>query len=215
MGLSSCNTAKEPYLIFDRTLVDQALVDSIRPMIPENIYMEIKIISQGDVSYMMLSKYNNIFVTEGELADDIRVISVYDYNSNKAYQYFSGDSLTEEEKTYGIELSLTQEEIDKGIDYQLESLDGLGNVVEAYLTQYEGQEAIYIKSSYEYESAEVEFIIYMSTEYSYPLYMQSSMGEEESVEIIVTTIEKNHAFSKAFPDIPSHINFTNYDDFEG
>lgn len=209
--LCSCNNKNEPYLIFDRALVGQELVDSIQTVIPESIYIELKIVAQDDVSYMTLVKHNNIFVTTGKVADGINVVSVYDYNTNMAYQYFTGDKLSEEEKTNGIELSLTRVEVYEGIDNQFESLSDLGNVSEAYLTNYKGKPAIYIKSSYKFEESELVFTIYMSTEYSYPLYMLSCINDEDSVEVITTKIDRYHAFSKSFPDIPKYIEFINYD----
>ena len=212
--LCSCNNSfeKEHTLIYDSKLTNQELVDSIKQNLPQSIYIEVDVYVEDDYSNMIMSKYNNIVVTESYLSDGVSVISVYDYNINKAYQYFKGDSLSEEEKTYGMELTLTNEEIEKGIDYQFEALSGIGEVEQAYVTEYEGYEAIYIKSVLRYDESELVFTIYLSTKFSYPLYMSSLVDGKESVKMIVTKIDDNYLFSETFPDIPEFINFVNYDD---
>ncbi|HOD93703.1 MAG TPA: hypothetical protein PLT91_05635 [Clostridia bacterium] len=212
--LSSCNNEKQPYLIYDSSLKDQELVDSIIQRVPDSIYIEIEMNIQGSASEMILCKHNNIVMTKTALADGIKVISIYNYSSNKAYQYFEGENLTVEEKTYGMELSLTDDEIKKGIDYHFRTLDDIGDVIKAYETEYNTKKAVYIKSSYYYESSELIFEIYLSIDYSYPLYLLSTVDGKDTVEMIVTNIDTEYVFSDTYPDIPDIIEFVNYDNYE-
>ncbi len=213
--LGACKNKTHPYLVYDNSLKDQELVDSIIQNVPKSIYIEVQIKVQDSISDMILAKHNNIVMTKTGLSDGISVISIYDYSSNKAYQYFDGDKLSKEEKEYGMELSLTSEEIEKGIDYHFKTLEDIGEVMEAYETEYNSEKAIYIKSSYNYEGSELTFIIYLSVEYAYPLFMLSTVDGVDTVEMIITKIDTQHKFSKSFPDIPDTIKFVNYDDYEG
>ncbi len=210
----SCNNEEQPYLVYDDSLKGRELVDSIIQNVPKSIYIEMEIKVQDSVSDMILAKHNNIVMTKSSLSDDVNVISIYDYSIKKAFQYFEGDNLTEDEKAYGMELSLTEDEVEKGIDYHFRTLDDIGEVVEAYETIYNSKRAIYIKSSYDYEGSLLVFEIYLSTDYSYPLYMLSSVDGSDTVEMIIKNIDTEYRFSDTFPDIPEYIHFINYDDYE-
>ncbi|MFA5340535.1 MAG: hypothetical protein WC332_02045 [Clostridia bacterium] len=212
--LSACNNKTQPYLYYDNSLNGQKLVDSIIQNVPQSIYIVMQIKVQDSISDMILAKHNNIVLNKTGLSDGVSVISVYDYSSNKAYQYFDGDKLTVEEKSYGMELSLTDDEIEKGIDYHFETLDDIGEVIEAYETVYNSKKAIYIKSSYIYEDSELTFVIYLSVDYAYPLYMLSTVDGVNTVEMIIVEIDTEYKFSDTFPDIPDTVRFVNYDNYE-
>jgi hypothetical protein len=211
--LTACGNNKE-YLVYDKDLTGQELVDSIVQVIPDSFYVDMNLIVDGEATSMLMMKHDNIFKTVSLLSGGISVVSVYDYNTNTAYQYFTGDDLTEEERTYGIELSLTEEEIGHGIDYQLQSLEGIGDVQEAYITEYNGEKVIFIRSSYTYEESVLVFEIYMSTKYSYPLYMASYVDGVESISVDVKEIHNDYIPEESYPGIPDTIIFTDYDDYQ-
>jgi hypothetical protein len=212
--LTACSDNDREFLIYDKNLTGQELVDSIVQAIPDSFYVDMNIVVDGEATTMLMIKHSNILKTESLLSEGISVVSVYDYNANTAYQYFTGDNLTEEERTYGMELSLTDEEIGNGIDYQLQSLEGIGDVLEAYITEYNGEKVIFIRSSYKYEGSVLVFEIYMSTRYSYPLCLSSYVDGVESVRMDIIEIDDDYMPEESFPGIPDYIIFTNYDDYE-
>lgn len=202
------------FLLYDKDLKGQELVDSIVQVIPDSFYVDMNIVVDGEATTMLMMKHNNILKTDSLLSEGINVVTVYDYNTNTAYQYFTGDDLTEEERIYGMELSLTEDEIENGIDYQLQSLEGIGDVLEAYITEYNSEKVIFIRSSYEYEDSVLVFEIYMSTRYAYPLCLLSYVDGVESVRMDIIEIYDDYTPEESFPGIPDYIVFTNYDDYE-
>jgi outer membrane lipoprotein-sorting protein len=200
-------TEEEP-----EALTGLELVTSLDIQPPDTLYVEGTHETEGQVittiSYLTGENYR----METKVQNMEQVV-IYSAAEGKIYTYTVGEDtgfVFSNEDNYNAENDVSQYAWDDTTNLADEIGDGL---IKAERTTYDGQPVLYYETTFETETMDTVSRQWMSTEYWYPLKVETLIDGQIMSTYEVTEIDANRNFSDDLFTPPSNVNFMSFDDF--
>ncbi len=204
--------AEEPEETEAETLTGLELITSLNMQPPETIYVEGTHEAEGQtfstVSYLEGDNYR-METTLGE----IEQIVIFNVTEQMLYTYTVGEDtgfVFTDEGDYNTGTNVSEYAWDNTTSLVDEIGEGL---IEAERTTYEGQPVVYYETAFDLEAMNTVSRQWLSTEYWYPLKVESLIDGEIVSTYTVTEIDANRTFSDDLFTPPDDVTFMSIDDF--
>lgn len=194
------------------TLTGLDLVTSLYIQPPETLYVEGTHETEGQevttISYLTGENYR----METKVQNMEQVV-IYSATDQKIYTYTVGEDtgfVFSNEDNYNAEIDVNQYAWNDSTDLADEIGDGLNR---AERTTYDGQPVLYFETTFETETMNTVSRQWMSTEYWYPLKVESLIDGQVVSTYVVTEIDPNRNFPEDLFTPPADVEFMSFEDF--